>query len=55
MSKRKDRLYTDYRYCPICQSKCISVEIEKKFWKEKYYIYCHKCKKKIKVEVGNVK
>ncbi|MCI9245594.1 MAG: hypothetical protein HFJ30_00330 [Clostridia bacterium] len=55
MSKRKDRAYTDYRCCPVCQSKHISVTVEKKFLKKQYYIYCYNCNKKIKVEVQDDK
>lgn len=52
MSKRKDRLYSEYRYCPICGSKYIVIGKKKKrFRKEKTYIYCGICKKHIKVEV----
>lgn len=51
MSKRKDRLNTSYRYCPICGHKQISV---KKFGKlfPKYCICCWKCKSNIFVKGG---
>lgn len=51
MSKRKDRLYTHYRVCPICAGKNISVLKSKRiFQKEKTYIQCHKCCKDIQVK-----
>lgn len=44
MSKRKDRLYTAYRVCPICAGKNIFVLKSKRiFSKEKTYIHCYKC------------
>lgn len=54
MSKRKDRLYTEYRCCPICRGRYIWIEKTKKlFHKEKTYIYCGDCNKYIEVEVQN--
>lgn len=49
MSKKKDRLNTTYRYCPICGKKRIIVYI-KRFIKRRYYIHCDYCSKDIKVE-----
>lgn len=50
MSKRKDRLYTNWRSCPICAGKNIFVWKSKKlFCKEKTYIYCYKCEKDVQV------
>lgn len=52
MSKRKDRLYTHYRVCPICAGKNIYVwKSKKRFQKEKTYIHCYKCCKDIQVKV----
>lgn len=41
MAKRKDRLYTEYRCCPICGSKYITVFKYKKLFKEHTIIECH--------------
>lgn len=49
MSKKKDRLNTTYRYCPICGGKQIFI-ITKNISKKKY-IYCCKCNKNILVKV----
>lgn len=43
MSKKKDRLNSDYRFCPICGRKTIHVAIKKRFCKEKTYIECRYC------------
>lgn len=54
LSKRKDRLNTNYRYCPICGRKTVVVSKRKKiFQKEKAYINCYTCENKIRVEVRN--
>ena len=52
MSKRKDRLNTNYRYCTICGGKSILVwKTKKLFSKEKTYIRCYnKCQKDILVK-----
>lgn len=53
MSKRKDRLYTQYRHCPICGGKYICVEeIKKLFHKKRTYIHCGSCRKYIQVKEG---
>lgn len=51
MSKRKDRLYTYYRNCPICGGKNIYVwKTKRMFRKENTYIHCVKCSKDIQVK-----
>ena len=52
MSKRKDRLNTLYRYCPICGGKSILVwETKKLFSEKKTFIRCYnKCHKDILVK-----
>lgn len=55
MSKRKDRLYTNYRACPICVGKNIFIWKSKRtFHKEKTFIHCCKCEKDIQVVVLNM-
>ena len=51
MSKRKDRMNTNFRCCPMCGGKQIIVYITKKRFKEKTFIYCYKCQKNIDVKV----
>lgn len=51
MSKRKDRLYTEYRNCPVYGKKTIYIWKTKKiFHKEKTYIHCYMCHKDIEVK-----
>lgn len=54
MSKKKDRVDTTFRSCPICRGKNIIVHSKKRF-KEKLYIYCYKCQKDIEVKIVNRK
>ena len=49
MSKKRDRLNKEYRFCPICGRKTISIAIKKRFGKEKTYIECYSCWKTIYV------
>lgn len=51
MSKKKDRINTTFRSCPICNGKQIIVYCIKKFFKQKFFIYCYKCHKDIEVKI----
>lgn len=50
MSKKKDRVDTTFRSCPICRGKQIIV-YSRKLFKEKLHIYCYKCHKDIAVKI----
>lgn len=52
MAKRKDRLYTEYRSCPICGSKNITIFKFKRLFKEHIVVECHRfeCNKNIEVK-----
>ena len=52
MSKRKDRLYTNYRCCPICGGKSIEVSKLKRFFRIQTVIECNNwnCNKNIIVK-----
>ena len=43
MSKRKDRLFEDYRNCPRCGSKAITVIEFQTLFIRKRFIECHNC------------
>lgn len=45
MSKKRDRLNKEYRFCPICGRKTIIIVTEGRLWKEKTYIECFSCRK----------
>ena len=50
MSKKKDRLNTDYRFCPYCGRKTIHVDIIKHFFRKKEtFIDCWYCYKITKI------
>lgn len=50
MSKKKDRLNTNYRCCPICCSKNIFVTQKRHIFKKtKTYINCCMCRKEVEV------
>ena len=54
MSKKGDRKNTNYRYCPICGGKAISIKIKRKlFRRSNFYINCWKCRKQIMVKEDN--
>ena len=50
MSKKKDRLNTHFRNCPICGGKQIYVYKRKKVMHEKAYIHCYKCNRNVQVK-----
>ena len=48
MSKKKDRMFSSVRFCPVCGSKCILIKYKKKLFQKKItqYIFCHNCEHK---------